>query len=172
MRKSSHAVYISPVMSSSNPRQSVDNHRSPVTSPSSIFQFPFPQNESPQRPDSSGRYRHTRGRGSTASSITSIGGVLDTATQSRDSIAEAGNNGLCNSVWCFVFDYLLIAAISSYRNPSPTSHHSHRSSATCSKPQYAEAPFSQGYPSSHSNQYSPRRAIVIHTLSQPSRLLI
>ncbi|KAF6219028.1 hypothetical protein HO133_005572 [Letharia lupina] len=81
-------------MSSSKPRQSFDTQGSPVVSPSSTSQYPFPQSDSPQRPGSSGRYGHNRRRGSTASSITSIGGVLDTATQSRDSIAEAGNNAI------------------------------------------------------------------------------
>ncbi|KAK4691191.1 vacuolar protein sorting-associated protein 54, partial [Lecanoromycetidae sp. Uapishka_2] len=80
-------------MSSPAPRRSVDKFESPFTSPASN-QYPFPQTGSPQSPESS--RRHGRRRGSTASSITSIGGILDTAIQNRDTIAEASNNAIAS----------------------------------------------------------------------------
>ena len=70
-------------------RRSADNIASPVASPSSSQ---YSTVDTPQRPGSSGRYG--KRRGSAASSITSIGGVLDTVPQVDPSIAEVGNNGL------------------------------------------------------------------------------
>lgn len=83
-------------MSSPAPRRSVDNHGSPFTSPAAS-QYPFPQIETPQRPGTGGRFN--RRRGSTSSSITSIGGILDTAAAGSDSIAEAGNNGSFSALY-------------------------------------------------------------------------
>lgn len=137
-RKSPHAVRLSPVMSSSNSRQSIDTH-SPVIIPSSTTQYPFPQIDSPQRPGSSGRYGHNRRRGSTASSVASIGGVLDTAAQNRDSITEVGNNGSCNFKRLRVClntescNFKLLRPFSSHLLSAPVFHHipqapAHRSS--------------------------------------------
>ena len=85
-----HAVSILPAMSSPAPRRPTDNLASPVANPSSS-QYPFPHIDAANRPGSSGR--HGRGRGSISSSITSIGGVLDTAAEGDFTIAESGNNG-------------------------------------------------------------------------------
>ena len=67
--------------------------RSYTTSPrpgSSSGQFPFPQYEHSHRPGSRGQ--HAR-RPSVASSITSIGGTLDSAPTLSPSIPESSNNG-------------------------------------------------------------------------------
>ncbi|MCJ1392987.1 hypothetical protein MMC18_005859 [Xylographa bjoerkii] len=78
-------------MSSANPRPSIDNSTSPQSYRSSN-QYPFPQHDTAQRPGS-GRL-HSR-RTSTASSITSVGGILETASQARgNSIVESGNNAI------------------------------------------------------------------------------
>ncbi|MCJ1473622.1 hypothetical protein MMC13_002273, partial [Lambiella insularis] len=76
-------------MSSSTPRRSNDNSLSPQSYRSSN-QFPFPQYDPTHRPSPS--RLHSR-RTSTASSITSVEGVLDAASQARgSSIIEAGDN--------------------------------------------------------------------------------
>ncbi|KAL6722030.1 hypothetical protein ACLMJK_001135 [Lecanora helva] len=78
-------------MSSPAPRRSSDNPISPVTNPP-FTQPPLPHLDTTHRPGSSGR--HGRGRGSISSSITSIGGVLDTAIEGDAAVAEAGNNAI------------------------------------------------------------------------------
>ncbi|KAL8752728.1 MAG: hypothetical protein Q9199_005544 [Rusavskia elegans] len=68
--------------------------RSYITSPrpaSSSTQFPFPQHEQPQRPG--GRAQHTR-RPSAASSITSVGGTLESVPTLSPSISESNNNAI------------------------------------------------------------------------------
>ena len=78
-------------MSSPTPRRSIDNTVSPRTTPSTS-QYPFPHYDSPPRPGSSSRYDSRRA--SVASSITSIGGILESASQARgNSVAEVGKNG-------------------------------------------------------------------------------
>lgn len=78
-------------MASPTPRRSIDNTVSPYTTPSTN-QYPFPHSDSPPRPGSSSRYDSRRA--SVASSITSIGGILESASQGRgSSIAESGRNG-------------------------------------------------------------------------------
>lgn len=58
----------------------------------SASQYPFPSHDLAQRPSSSGH--HGVRRHSATSSITSIGGFLDSSTQNRNiPIAEAGSNG-------------------------------------------------------------------------------
>jgi vacuolar protein sorting-associated protein 54 len=67
----------------------------PFASPSpnaSVAQFPFPRRESLQTVASS-ENGHLR-KGSIASSITSIGGVLDNSRNSRISVAESGQNAI------------------------------------------------------------------------------
>ncbi|KAK0663167.1 Vacuolar protein sorting-associated protein 54 [Lasiodiplodia hormozganensis] len=65
-----------------SPRRSTDSSESPSSLSSNRLQFPFPQQDWTRRPSSSqsARYQSTR-RGSTASSIHSIGGALDTSSQ-------------------------------------------------------------------------------------------
>ena len=78
-------------MSSPTPRRSIDNTVSPNTTPTTS-QYPFPNYDSPPRPGSSSRYESRRA--SVASSITSIGGILESASQGRGfSVAELGTNG-------------------------------------------------------------------------------
>jgi hypothetical protein len=78
-------------MSSPTPRQSGDTFASPISA-STPREFPFPQHSFSQRPSSS-HQRHPSRRGSTASSITSIGGMLDASQPRTGSIAESGQNG-------------------------------------------------------------------------------
>ena len=78
-------------MSSPAPRRSTDTLESPRSVISSN-QYPFPQHDTSLRPVSKG-YSANR-RASTASSVASIGGVLDTSSQGRAKpIAESGDNG-------------------------------------------------------------------------------
>lgn len=78
-------------MSSPSLGQPVESVGSPRYTPPAN-QFPFPSYDPTQRPSSSARYGARRD--SATNSITSIGGVLDSSTQSRNiPIAEAGNNG-------------------------------------------------------------------------------
>ena len=81
-------------MSSTGTRSPTDTFDSPITPIASPqFPFQFGNHESPQRPGSSGRYTAAR-RGSTASSIASIGGMLDSSAPKRsNAIVEAGENG-------------------------------------------------------------------------------
>jgi hypothetical protein len=80
-------------MSSPSPRRSVDSFESLPSPSSQRSQFPFPQHDWTQRPSSTGRYQPRRG--STASSIHSVGGVLDTSSQGRmGSVRESGQNGI------------------------------------------------------------------------------
>ena len=85
-----HDVYSSRVMSSPVSGRSVDKIESPFST-SAYNHDSLPQNSQIQ--SSEFTRRHGRSRGSTASSITSIGGVLDTTIQERDTMAEASNNG-------------------------------------------------------------------------------
>ena len=78
-------------MSSPAPRRSADNTVSPLSSPPAN-QHSFPQSDASPRQGSRAWYDPRRA--SVASSITSIGGILESASQGRgDSIAELGNNG-------------------------------------------------------------------------------
>ncbi|KAJ9192194.1 hypothetical protein DTO164E3_8482 [Paecilomyces variotii] len=76
-------------MSSVSPRKSTDSLASATSLPS-LSQFSFTQNESPRVPPSQ---RFSPRRGSTASSIVSIGGILD-PSQHHASIAESGQNAI------------------------------------------------------------------------------
>ncbi|KAL1850293.1 hypothetical protein Plec18170_006988 [Paecilomyces lecythidis] len=76
-------------MSSVSPRKSTDSLAS-ATSIQSLSQFSFAQNESPRVPPSQ---RFSPRRGSTASSIVSIGGMLD-SSQHHASMAESGQNAI------------------------------------------------------------------------------
>ncbi|KAI9722973.1 MAG: hypothetical protein M1812_001422 [Candelaria pacifica] len=79
-------------MSSQTPRTPSGYFPSPSPSLGS-GQFPFPQYDTPSRSGAAGRYRPRQG--STASSISSIGGVLDTTAQSKiTSTREAGQNAI------------------------------------------------------------------------------
>ncbi|KAI9744167.1 MAG: hypothetical protein M1818_002319 [Claussenomyces sp. TS43310] len=77
-------------------RSSIDSSSPPLTSPVSPprnNEYPFPRRDSSQRPSSSGRYKPRRG--STASSIHSIGGTLDTSISGwTHSVREAGQNAI------------------------------------------------------------------------------
>ncbi|KAJ5908633.1 Vacuolar protein sorting-associated protein 54 [Penicillium taxi] len=77
-------------MAPGSPRKSIDSLASGASTPSiSHFSASASQLESPRIPSQ----RYPLRRGSTASSIVSIGGVLDTA-QHHGSIAESGNNAI------------------------------------------------------------------------------
>lgn len=75
-------------MSSASPRKSVDSLASGLSTPS-LSQFSLNQIDSPRAPPQ----RYPLRRGSTASSLASIGGILDSA-HPHEPIAEAGQNGL------------------------------------------------------------------------------
>ncbi|RLL93026.1 hypothetical protein CFD26_101183 [Aspergillus turcosus] len=75
-------------MSSMSPRKSIDSLASGTSTPS-ISQFSLSQIESPRVPPQ----KYPLRRGSTASSIASIGGVLD-PSQHHGSIAESGQNAI------------------------------------------------------------------------------
>lgn len=83
-------------MSTPQPRKSVDRFTSPLFSPGSpspLNDYPFPRYESSQRPNSSGRYQPRRP--STAGSVSSVGGALDTSSNSwSEAVRESGQNGL------------------------------------------------------------------------------
>lgn len=150
-------------MSSPAPRRSVDNHGSPISSPSSS-QYPFPQIDIPQRPGSSGRY--SRRRGSTSSSIASIRGILDTAKPGGDSIAEASNNGLCSTSTLISNtepDY-------SHRNTSTTANCPYRSYPICCCSKLREAAHLQRHSPCHIDKHSTHRTIHIFTIPEASRL--
>ena len=139
-------------MSSSAPRRSIDNAASPRPS-SSSSSYPFPQLDVPQRPGASGR--HAGGRGSGASSITSIGGILDPSTQSgHGTIVESGSNGLQDQI---SFASCAEQQFYSDRNLAPASHCPHGTLAACHRTEYAKAAVNEGYSSSNSDKYSPRR---------------
>ncbi|RHZ57227.1 vacuolar protein sorting-associated protein 54 [Aspergillus thermomutatus] len=75
-------------MSSMSPRKSIDSLASGTSTPS-LSQFSLNQIESPRVPPQ----KYPLRRGSTASSIASIGGVLD-PSQHHGSIAESGQNAI------------------------------------------------------------------------------
>lgn len=88
----------SAVMSSPSLGQSVESLGSPRYTPTAS-QYPFPSYDPAQRPSSSAR--HGARRDSTTAPITSIDGVVDSSTQSRNiPIAEAGNNGKLAPLAC------------------------------------------------------------------------
>lgn len=156
-QRSPHAVSRPLAMSSPAPGQSVENHGSPISS-SSSGQYPFPQIDFPQRPGSSGRY--SRRRGSTSSSVASIGGILDTATPGDDSIAEASNNGLRSNPMLrssTKSDY-------SYCNALAASNYPHRSCTACCS-HFPEASLFKRHSPGHVDQHSPHRTIRILTIS-------
>lgn len=150
-------------MSSPAPRRSADNHGSPISSPSSS-QYPFPQIDISQRPRSSGRYN--RRRGSTSSSITSIGGILDTATTGADSIAEASNNGLCSRFMLGSHTKL----DRSHCNTFTAANCPHRPCAICCCSQLPEAALFERYSSCHFDQHPSHRTIRILAIPEASRL--
>ncbi|KAG2412915.1 hypothetical protein HFD88_010473 [Aspergillus terreus] len=75
-------------MSSVSPRKSIDSLASGASTPS-LSQYSFNQVESPRVPPQ----RYPLRRGSTASSIVSIGGILDSSSR-HGSIAESGQNAI------------------------------------------------------------------------------
>ncbi|GES58130.1 GARP complex component [Aspergillus terreus] len=75
-------------MSSVSPRKSIDSLASGASTPS-LSQYSFNQIESPRVPPQ----RYPLRRGSTASSIVSIGGILDSSSR-HGSIAESGQNAI------------------------------------------------------------------------------
>ncbi|OJD33450.1 garp complex component [Diplodia corticola] len=83
-----------------SPRRSTDSSESPSSLSSNRLQYPFPQQDWTRRPSSSqsARYQSTR-RGSTASSIHSIGGALDTSSQRHiGPVTETGQNGAISTL--------------------------------------------------------------------------
>ncbi|KAF2140252.1 uncharacterized protein K452DRAFT_352035 [Aplosporella prunicola CBS 121167] len=79
----------------SSPRRSTESFESPTTAPQNRLQFPFPQQDPNRRPNSSASTRFQPRRGSTASSIHSIGGTLDTSSQRGIApVTETGQNAI------------------------------------------------------------------------------
>ncbi|KKY14085.1 putative garp complex component [Phaeomoniella chlamydospora] len=78
-------------MSSTPGRDSIDAITSPSTY-STASQYPFPHTGTPTKPSSS--HKRNLRRGSTASSIRSVGGILDTGPSSGISVAETGRNAI------------------------------------------------------------------------------
>ncbi|GME41820.1 Vps54-like protein [Neofusicoccum parvum] len=79
-----------------SPRRSTESSESPSSLSSNRLQFPFPQQDWTRRPSSSqsARYQSAR-RGSTASSIHSIGGTLDTSSQRHFApVTESSQNAI------------------------------------------------------------------------------
>ncbi|KAF9891488.1 hypothetical protein FE257_003955 [Aspergillus nanangensis] len=76
-------------MSPVSPRKSIDSLASGASTPS-LSQYSFNQIESPRVPPQ----RYPLRRGSTASSIVSIGGILDSSSHRHGSIAESGQNAI------------------------------------------------------------------------------
>ena len=152
-------------MSSPAPRRSIDNSESP-RSISSNSQYPFPQYDSPQRPGSSGRYgtRH----GSTASSITSIGRVLDPSSQGRkEPIAEFGNNGIYSVVFTRK-SRLPYHCSDCYTSSTP--HCSYWASPTYKCPYCTEAALNERYTSRRPHQHSTYRIDSFQAVPNSSRL--
>ncbi|KAF2201044.1 Vps54-domain-containing protein [Delitschia confertaspora ATCC 74209] len=79
-------------MSSPSPRRSVESFDFLNSPPLQNQQFPFPQHDWGLRPSSTGR--HQPRRGSTASSIHSVGGMLDTIHSRMGPVRETGNNAI------------------------------------------------------------------------------
>lgn len=110
-------------MASETPRISMDSLGSPplVSSPrqGSINEYPFPRYEIGQRPNS----RYQPRRGSTSSSIHSIGGALDSGSRSHV-FRESGQNG-----WYFSPDYSGLEEtnllLNSYINSPTTTNSTH-----------------------------------------------
>ena len=75
-------------MSSANPRKSIDSLASGTSTPS-LSHTSLEKFDSPRVPPQRYPFR----RGSAASSVASIGGILD-SSQNHESIAEAGQNGM------------------------------------------------------------------------------
>ncbi|KAI9822654.1 MAG: hypothetical protein M1827_000373 [Pycnora praestabilis] len=79
-------------MSSPAPRTPLDKLSTPISA-SQSSEYPFPQYESPSKASPNDRYRPRRG--STASSLNTIGGVLDTSIQGRNpALRESGQNAI------------------------------------------------------------------------------
>jgi len=79
-------------MSAPSPRISIDS--SSPSSPRSVSAFPFPSQESANRPSSNSRYQPRRGSAGSIASIGSIGGALDTKSRRGSSVREAGHNAI------------------------------------------------------------------------------
>ena len=84
-------------MSSTSPRKSIDSLASATSTPS-LSQYSN-QFESPRIPSHKSPLR----RGSTASSIASIGGILDSPSHHHGSISESGQNGMSGLIWELLF---------------------------------------------------------------------
>ncbi|KAF2733367.1 Vps54-domain-containing protein [Polyplosphaeria fusca] len=81
-------------MSSPSPRRSTESFEFLNSPPSQQNQFPFPQHDWTVRPNSTGG-RYQPRRGSTSSSIHSVGGMLDTSFQGRmGAVREQNHNAI------------------------------------------------------------------------------
>lgn len=81
-------------MASPSPRRSTESFEFLSSPPSQQNQFPFPQHEWMQRPSSTGG-RYQPRRGSTASSIHSVGGALDSSYKATmGAVREQNHNGM------------------------------------------------------------------------------
>lgn len=146
----------------------MDKFESPFTSPASN-QYPFPPIGSPQSAESS--RRHGRRRGSTASSITSIGGVLDTATQDRETIAETGNNGILNLKLAIHLRKLTGFPYSDC-NSAPAADCANGSRSLCIRCKLAKASLRERHSASHAHQHPSHRAFRFPTLFETSRVSV
>ncbi|KAF2111228.1 Vps54-like protein-domain-containing protein [Lophiotrema nucula] len=110
-------------MSSPSPRRSVESFEFLASPPQPQTQFPFPQHEWTNRPNSTGG-RYQPRRGSTASSIHSVGGMLDSSFQGRmGAVREQSNNAISTLlqppiVRTGMLPHTAATATSSHRPPS------------------------------------------------------
>ncbi len=156
-------------MSAHVPRRSTDNPGSPRSN-LSTSQYAFSQLDSLHRPASRDHYG-TR-RGSTASTATSIGGVLDSAAHAGEhSITEAENNGNNWHSAGFGRKQGLFKTISYFKS-SPTPNCPYRSSPANLWLCDAEAPIYARHPSSYLDQHTPCRFSSVPAISKTSWLTI
>ena len=105
-------------MSPASPRKSSESVRSGTSTPS-ISHYSLSQLESPREPPR----KYALRRGSTASSIVTIGSILDSSFQ-HGTIAESGNNGNRLVVRCLreLMSLTGRCIFKSHFNPSPKSY--------------------------------------------------
>ena len=135
-------------MSSATPRKSIDSLASGASTPS-LSQFSLNQIESPR----TSTQRYPLRRGSTASSIASIGGILDPSHR-HGSIAESGQNGTTYGSEEIYEENRMLIRRSHLYSPA-TSHCPHRSSSPYRCPlRRIQAPNYSRYTSCHIDQHS------------------
>lgn len=133
-------------MASTSPRKSIDSLASGVSTPA-LSNYSTPQLESPRVPPQ----RYPLRRGSTASSIVSIGGILDTS-QPHGSIAESGQNGMLSMP--LTYRILTGSPLRSHFDPPPSTDSSHRLDPSyCRFLNRIQAPVISRYSAGHTDKY-------------------